>query len=52
MEVPVVNIDSVLALFPVVITLLLIYAIFSIAIVVRSIRRSLERREAHDDSGV
>jgi hypothetical protein len=47
-----VNLGPVLALFPFVITLLLVYAIFSIAIDVRSIRRSLERREAHDDSGV
>jgi hypothetical protein len=43
---------SVLAFVPLVITLLLVYAIFSIAIDARVIRRLLERQEARDQSSV
>jgi hypothetical protein len=51
MEVPMLN-GSVLALVWLVITFLLVYAIFSIAIDARAIRRLLERQEARDQSSV
>jgi hypothetical protein len=51
MEVSMLN-ASVLAFVPLVITLLLVYAIFSIAIDARAIRRLLERQEARDQSSV
>jgi hypothetical protein len=40
--------DVLLALIPLIFTLLAIYAFFSIAIDVRAIRRSLERQEARE----
>ena len=41
-----------LAVVPLALTILLIYAIFSIAIDARAIRRLLERQEARDRSSV
>jgi hypothetical protein len=42
------NLDGLLALLPLIVILLAIYAFFSIAIDVRAIRRMLERRAADD----
>jgi uncharacterized membrane protein len=44
------HMDGLLALIPLILTILAIYAFFSIAIDVRAIRRHLERQTAERDS--
>jgi hypothetical protein len=46
------NLDGILVLLPLLVSLVAIYAFFSIAIDVRSIRRELERRAAERNAHV